>query len=251
MNNGFGTDFKKYKNDICAIIDRFDNSGEILVKGKRNSIRTVAFEGITLNIKSFKIPILINRFIYGYVRKSKARRSFEFAQKLLSLGIGTPMPIAWFEHKTLLGLADSYYVSEHLKADLTFKELVSFPDFPDHENILRQFTAFCFLLHEKGVEFLDHSPGNTLIKKDGTKCAFFLVDLNRMKFHDLSFEQRMKNLSRLTPKKEMVGIMANEYAALSGIPEQEVFNSLWQFTSDFQQRFQRKKQLKKKFKFGK
>ena len=45
------------------------------------------------------------------------------------------------------------------------KELVEIPDFPDHDTILRQFTRFSFNLHEKGIEFLDHSPGNTLIKK--------------------------------------------------------------------------------------
>lgn len=252
MNNGFSKDFHQLEKSLARIIEKFDGSGEILVKGKRNVIKVVTVERYNFNIKSFRIPILPNRIIYGYFRKSKARRSFEFANKLLALGIGTPQPIAWFENKGLLGLRDSYYVSEHLNADLTFKELVSFPDYPDHDTILRQFTAFCFGLHEKGVEFLDHSPGNTLIRKmPGGRYDFFLVDLNRMKFHELSFEQRMKNLSRLTPKREMVEVMANEYARHSGIPEKEVFDSLWGFTSAFQQRFHRKKKLKKKLNIGK
>lgn len=87
--------------------------------------------------------------------------------------------------------------------ELTFRELVEIPDFQEHDKILRQFTKFCFDLHEKGVEFLDHSPGNTLIKKiDENNYAFYLVDLNRMNFHNqMDFEQRMNNFRRLTPKK--------------------------------------------------
>ncbi|GHA43899.1 hypothetical protein GCM10007103_26390 [Salinimicrobium marinum] len=107
------------------------------------------------------------------------------------------------------------------------------------------------MLHEKEVEFLDHSPGNTLIKKKGEGYLFSLVDLNRMNFRSLDFDTRMKNLSRLTPKKEMIVIIANEYAKLFKKPEAEVFEKLWFYTTDFQARFQRKKILKKKLKFWK
>jgi len=108
-------------------------------------------------------------------------------------------------------------------------------------------------LHEKGIEFLDHSPGNTLIKKNAEgNYDFFLVDLNRMEFHDsMTFEMRMKNLCRLTPVKEMVRVMSNEYAKLYGESEQKIFNTLWKYTSDFQEQFHRKKRLKKKLKFWK
>jgi hypothetical protein len=50
-------------------------------------------------------------------------------------------------------ITDSYYVSEHLETELTFRELVEVPDYPDHENILRQFTKFTFNLHEKELNF--------------------------------------------------------------------------------------------------
>jgi len=81
-----------------------------------------------------------------------------------------------------------------LVTELTFRELVEIPEYPENEIILRQFTKFCFDLHEKGIEFLDHSPGNTLIKKVGDQqYAFYLVDLNRMNFHTtMDFDMRMK-----------------------------------------------------------
>jgi hypothetical protein len=245
-----------FANETTSILDKikaFNSSGTLLGNGQRNVIKLFDLNDKVVNIKSFKIPNLINKIAYKYFRKSKARRSFEYATILLEKGIGTPLPIAYLENYNWLGLRDSYYASEHLITELTFRELVEIPDYPDHENILRQFTRFSFGLHEKGIEFLDHSPGNTLIKKnDDGNYGFFLVDLNRMEFHNsMSFEMRMKNLCRLTPVKEMVAVMSNEYAKLYGESEQKIFDTLWKYTSDFQEHFYRKKRLKKKLKFWK
>jgi len=240
--------------EIIEIISNFNVNGILFGDGQRNKIKLFELEGKTINIKSFKIPHLINKIAYKYFRKSKARRSFEYATTLLVKGIGTPQPIAYFENYDFIGLKDSYYVSEHLQCDLTYRELVEIPDFPDHETILRQFTQFSFDLHEKGIEFLDHSPGNTLIKKNAEgNYDFFLVDLNRMNFHNsMDFDSRMRNLSHLTPKKEMIAVMSNEYSKLyTTQSETEIFEKMWFYTNDFQERFARKRRLKKKLKFWK
>jgi hypothetical protein len=242
------------KDEIIYDVDNFGSEGILFGDGQRNKIKLFEIEGKTINIKSFKIPHLINKIAYKYFRKSKARRSFEYATTLLEKGIGTPEPIAFFENYDFIGLKDSYYVSEQLNCDLTFRELVEIPDFPDNENILRQFTLFSFALHEKGIEFLDHSPGNTLIKKTAEgNYDFFLVDLNRMEFHNkMDFDTRMKNLSHLTPKKEMIAVMSNEYSKLySAQTEAEIFEKMWFYTNDFQERFAKKRRLKKKLKFWK
>lgn len=245
--------FSHVKNQLVHFVNNFDLEGVLFGDGKRNKIKLFDLEGTQINIKSFKVPNLINTIAYKYFRKSKARRSFEFANILLENKIGTPQPIAYFENTTFLGLKDSYYISEHLECDLTFRELVEIPDFPENEIILRQFTRFSYDLHQKGIEFLDHSPGNTLIKKGNNgNYEFFLVDLNRMLFHGkMTFEVRMKNLCRLTHKKEMVAIMSNEYAIVSGESEQLINETLWKMTADFQYKFYRKKRLKKKLKFWK
>jgi hypothetical protein len=253
MRYSFYPFFITIENQIKNNINNFNSSGILFGDGKRNKIKLFELEGKTINIKSFKIPNLINKIVYNYFRKSKARRSFEFATILLEKGIGTPQPIAYFENYDFVGLNDSYYISEHLQCDLTFRELVEIPDYPDHSNILRQFSRFSFDLHEKGIEFLDHSPGNTLIKKaaDGN-YDFFLVDLNRMEFHsEMSFESRMKNLSRLTPKREMVLIMSEEYAKLYSKPFDEVFEKMWGYIKEFQEKYHRKRRLKKKLFFWK
>ncbi|WP_264537018.1 PhoP regulatory network YrbL family protein [Flavobacterium sp. N1736] len=253
MNFKVNPIFTKETTSILDTINSFSNKGILFGNGQRNIIKLFDLNDKTINIKSFKIPNLINKIAYKYFRKSKARRSFEYATILLEKGIGTPQPLAFLENFNWLGLRDSYYVSEHLVTELTYRELVEVPDYPDRENILRQFTRFSFELHEKGIEFLDHSPGNTLIKKISEgKYDFFLVDLNRMEFHDqMTFEMRMKNLCRLTPLKEMVAVMSNEYAKLYHEPEQKIFDTLWKYTADFQEKFYRKKRLKKKLKFWK
>ena len=141
-----------------------------------------------------------------------------------------------------------------MQCDLTFRELVEIPDYPENDIILREFTKFSFDLHQKGIEFMDHSPGNTLIKKRNEGIYdFFLVDLNRMDFHEtMDFDSRMENLSHLTPKKEMIKVMSNEYAKLyTNQTESEIFEKMWFFTNDFQERFAKKKRLKRKLKFWK
>lgn len=240
--------------EILRFIKEFNSDlGTVFGNGDRNVIKLFDLNGQTINIKSFKVPNLVNKVAYRYFRKSKAKRSFEYATTLLKNGIGTPQPLAYYENYNSIGLRDSYYASEHLETELTFRELVEVPDYPDHENILRQFTQFTFNLHQKGIEFLDHSPGNTLIKKiSDDEYNFFLVDLNRMNFHEaMDFDVRMRNLSRLTPKKEMIAIMSDEYSKYYTESANSIFEKMWQATVEFQEKFARKKKLKKKLKFWK
>ena len=240
-------EYKPLKNEIQNIIENFEVQGRPFNEGQRNSIRIFNLEGKQINIKSFKIPNAVNKIAYKFFRKSKAERSFNYARILIKKGIGTPGPVAYAEETLPLTFGKSYYASEHLESDLTYRELVTQPEFPQHEAILRAFTRFTFHMHEQNVEFLDHSPGNTLIKLNDGNYQFFLVDLNRMNFREMSFEDRMKNFSRLTPKEEMVQIMASEYAKCIQKPETEVFGKMWFYTREFQDKFHRKQKWKKKF----
>ena len=171
----------------------------------------------------------------------------------MEMQIGTPQPVAFFENYDFVGLKESYYACEHLENVFEFREIVQNEAFENRDFIIRKFTQFTFEMHEKGIEFLDHSPGNTLIRKntDGS-YSFFLVDLNRMQFHEtIDFKTRMKNLSKITHKKDMIEVMSNEYAKLSKGDETTIFETMWGLTADFQYRFHRKKRIKKKLKFWK
>lgn len=246
----FAESSKIKKEMILNCLKNFNSKGESLSNGQRNSIKIFDLKDEKINIKSFKIPNIVNKIAYRFFRQSKAERSFKYAQFLIANNIGTPYPIAYAENSSNL-FQDSYYVSEHLEYDLTYRELVTQPNYPNHEAILRAFTKFTYELHEKGIEFLDHSPGNTLIQLNNGDYKFYLVDLNRMNFKKLSFEDRMRNFSRLTPKKEMVKVMANEYSKLTNEDAKLVFEDMWDYTKEFQHNFNRKKKLKKKLKFWK
>jgi hypothetical protein len=241
--------FLVHQDLLDDIIMNFDSQGENFGNQDRNTLKLFKLNDLLLNVKSFRIPNIINRVAYKFFRKSKAKRSFEYANKLLDLKIGTPTPIAYYELKTPFLFTNSYYISEHLDYDLTFRELTTDFEYPDYENILRAFTRFTYDLHEKGINFLDHSPGNTLIKKVGKQYQFFLVDLNRMKFETMNFLARMKNMSKLTIHRHMVEIMSDEYAICSGENYNDILDTLWNETQKFQFQFHRRRRLKKKLKF--
>ncbi|WP_228851002.1 lipopolysaccharide kinase InaA family protein [Aegicerativicinus sediminis] len=242
--------YQGLEKDLDALIENFSYSGKPIGKGVRNKIKYFTFKGKTVNVKAFKVPNIINQLVYRFLRKSKAERSFFNAKKLLEMGILTPEPVAYYEFYSFILLKRSFYVCEHLSCDYTYRDLINNKVEPSKwDTILREFTKFTYRLHENGILFLDHSPGNTLINEINGYYSFYLVDLNRMKFKPPSLEERLKNFSRLTPRKDMVEIMSEEYAGLMDLNKAEVFQKMWFYTEQFQNKFQRKKELKKKLLF--
>lgn len=238
------------KEALLDLVRHFDEKdGDNVGDGDRNVIKAFSLNGIRVNVKSFKVPNLINKIVYRFVRKSKAERSYSNASRLLKMQIGTPEPIGYVESYQGPFFHKSYYISEQLEVDFTFRSLIHDPSMERREEIIRKFTHFTHRLHENRVLFKDHSPGNTLILLQGEEVLFYLVDLNRMEFRNLSYEERIENFSRLTPLKDMIRIMSEEYAPLIGRPFEEVFEDMWNKTEAFQQRFHRKRRLKKKLLF--
>lgn len=245
---------KDYLSQTDALDDfvlNYSNRGEAFGNQDRNSLRLFKLDQAVLNAKSFRIPNLVNKIAYRFFRKSKAQRSFEYANKLTDLGIGTPKPVAFYEFKSALFFGKSYYLSHQQECEITYRELTTDFSIPNYEAILRAFTRFTFKLHENHVNFLDHSPGNTLIDISTEDYKFYLVDLNRMNFEPMSFEERIKNFSKLTIHKNMVEVMSDEYAKCINEDYDKVFNLMWQYTNEFQEKYHRKRRLKKKIKFWK
>ena len=104
-------------------------------------------------------------------------------------------------------------------------------------------------MHENRINFLDHSPGNTLIVKKGEgQYDFYLIDLNRMTFEELSIAQRMDNFKKLWLSKTMVKIIARKYAVLSREDPEQLQRILLEKTIAFKRRITKKKWLKRKLK---
>lgn len=234
---------------ILETLNRFSKEGELIGTGYRNVIKILEIDGVKYNIKGFKVPNIINKIVYRFFRKSKAERSFLYADKLLEAGILTPSPEAYVEFTSLFVFGKSYYISKQLNYDFTIRKLIDEPQCEDYENILRQFTQFTFQLHEKGIHFLDHSPGNTLIKQTSDGYDFYLVDLNRMEFKILSYDERLANFARLSPKDYMLDIISDEYAKLINKTHEEVRERMYYFSEKFSSGFKKKEAFKKKYYF--
>ncbi|WP_430412464.1 lipopolysaccharide kinase InaA family protein [Kordia sp.] len=239
--------YEAKRDELLTFIAAFDTKGEYVTKGERNVIKSFDLTGETVNIKSFRVPKALNGFVYKFIRPSKAKRSYEYAERLTVNAIRTPAPIAYVENHSILGLKESYYISKHIEYDFDFRALIHDPLFEDRRIILEQFAEFCFQLHENNVNFLDHSPGNTLIVKRDNHYDFYLIDLNRMRFESLNLDQRMENLKRLWLSKQMIHIISKRYAELANKELHEVQDLLLKHSTAFKRKINRKKYFKKKY----
>lgn len=234
---------------ITDFLADFEHAGEYLTKGDRNVIRKGVINGVTVTVKKFKTPNFLQGLVYRYLRQSKAKRSFEFAIKLIESGIKTPFPIA-FAERFNGGLKQSYYLCEFVDYDIDFRVLNHTPLYPNRDEILTQFASFTFKLHQNNINFLDHSPGNTLIKiSENNTYDFYLIDLNRMRFESMSLEKRMHNFRRMWLSKKMIHIIAPEYARLYGAPTSKVHALMLGYSKEFQGKANQRKIRKRTLKF--
>lgn len=243
------SDYQNQKDAIIELVNTFFDDDSV-VKGSRNAIKSNFLGNEKVNIKFFQKPGIFKSIIYSFFRSSKAKRSYDNANYLIKNSIGTPFPIAFIENRNILGLlTNSYYICHHIDYDFTMRELLHDPLFENRTKIVQQFTEFTFAMHEAKINFLDHSPGNTLISNIDTNIyKFDLVDLNRMKFENLSFENRMDNFKKMWLSKTMIKIVAERYAQLSNQNFETLHQILLLKTYKFKFKTARKKFLKKKFK---
>ena len=239
-------DFELKGDKIIDLINNFSSAG-IVIKDSRNIVKKFDLNSLKINIKSFKVPNIINSFVYNFFRKGKAERSYVYALKLLSLGINTPAPIAFIEFKNLFFLSNSYYVSEQLKYDFSIREVIKDLKFPERDKILKLFVKFTFKLHENNINYLDHSPGNTLIVKNKLNYDFYLIDLNRMKFEKMSLNKRMQNFERLSQDTSIISIFSKEYSKLFSKDFELINNLMREKVHNFFSTKMRKKRLKSLF----
>jgi hypothetical protein len=245
--------FENLENWIRDLPVFFPHNGETIFKS-RNEVKTFNVVEYQLNVKAFKVPNLINRFVYVYFRGSKAERSFNYARKFLSLGVPTPKAVAYVECLSFGLLSKSYYVSLHCMNDYTLREVLWYK-VADRDEILRQWTRFTYeKLHLNNIYHLDYSPGNTLIKKINHKYEFSIVDLNRMSFRKIDFEKGLQNFRQLDTDGLTLQLLASEYATLRGQDAGKAMRILTEFDQKNKASRHRhanfKKAIKSIFKFG-
>lgn len=189
---------------------------DVVYKQNRNLVTRVACDGVDLVIKQFKVPGRLNRIIYTWLRENKARRSFEYAARLLSVGIDTAEPIAYIEIKKAGLFHTGYYVSSFLDHDLLFKiDRIPF-DLAANQDIIRDFARFTADMHAKRIFHKDYNSGNIFYYKEGDRYRFAIIDINRMRFRRPNKNNVLDGFDRLTLSRIPTVEIAAAYATLRG-----------------------------------
>lgn len=209
---------KKYKinpqyevafKDFTLNIKNYFYSNANTIHKARNELKVISHNALETVVKSFRIPNLFNQIVYSFFRDSKAKKSYEYS---LKIGQFTPKPIAYIEFYTFFLLKESYFISEKFDYDFTIREPLLDENFLDRESIFKAFARFTLELHNNSIFHNDYSPGNILIKREGSEYIFKIVDINRMKFFKLTQIYRAKNFSKLWASDAILSVMAQEYA---------------------------------------
>lgn len=207
-----------YLNDfIRRLPEQFLDSGEIIYSG-RNLLKRYDIQRESVVVKSFKTPHLINRFVYGTLRKSKARRSYEYSLMLQQKGVNTPSPIGYIEEYRW-GLRHSFYICLDTRQKRMLREFWDIPEIGDRMFILEEFGRFTARMHDAGVLHQDYSAGNIMFSVENGRVSFSLVDVNRIRFGTVGEEEGYKNLERLWLPDDTYAVIARSYARERGFDE--------------------------------
>ena len=212
-------DFRDLEYWVKSLPVRWQNGEGRVIHNRRNELRDMQLGGVDVVVKSFAIPNFINRIAYGFLRKSKAQRSFEYAIKLNELGIYSPSPIAYYTERCGLFFSRSYYISKKSQCRYTFYDVIENKNLENRELYLRVVGKMTARLHQVGVYPLDYSGGNILLDVVDGEPRFELVDLNRMSFGNVDLDRGCRGFERLNIEPEALTIMAKEYAKERGFDE--------------------------------
>ena len=233
----------------------FNNNGTVLFDG-RNCIKMFEVDGIKVAVKRFGRLSLPNRIIYGRLRKSKARRAYEYAAKLNQLGINSPEEVAYIEVRKNGLMDQSYFVSLYTDYESMlqyfYQRNLSATEFSTIEPLLDALAQFLYKMHEAGVIHNDLNYTNILYNEcDGNKNGgpdsfdFTIIDANRMEFHSsLSLEKRMHNLRRLNVSIPAHLYILQKYAEIIGEKPQKLQLMVLKLRYEFEHKRERTAKIK-------
>lgn len=205
------------------------NEGRVIHQG-RNELREFEYEGMRLVVKSFHRPNLINRFVYGVLRPSKAMRSYRNALMYLDIGVGTPKPVGYLNLRGGLLFDRSYYITYASTCPYRYEDLFK-RHFDYEEEVLREIGRVTAVLHEHGYAHKDYGRANILFQKTDKRIKLDIVDLNRMYIGPIDMRRGCKNLERLPATPQMHRWMAEEYARARGFDAEKCYELMQAFRS--------------------
>ena len=194
----------------------FSGHGTMIHDG-RNTVRLFEIDGQRLAVKRYGHISLLNRLLYGFLRKSKAERAYRHAIRLRQLGVGTPEEVAFLEVRRHCLLDTCYFVARY--SDYKPLQPVTELDIqrPEVAAVFDALADFLFRMHNAGVLHKDLNIGNILYLGDSRSgYVFQVIDTNRMRFYrSLSMRRRLDNLRRLSCPAPVYLYILDRYARLA------------------------------------
>lgn len=223
-------DFAGLKDFMLSLPGRFAQGEGTLIHDGRNQLRRITWQGTDYVVKSFRRPNFINRFVYGVFRASKAKRSYEHAELLLAVGVGTPRPVGYLNIRKGLLFDRSYYVTLASTCPYRYEDLFH-QEFPYEDEVLRAVGHVTGILHNHGYAHKDYGRANILFERTDQGIRLDIVDLNRMAIGPLDMRKGCKNLERLPATPAMHRVIADEYAKVRGLDADACFRLMVAFRS--------------------
>lgn len=164
--------------------------------------------GPVVCIKAFRAPAFPNNVVYTHLRPSKARRSYEYSQRLIDMGFDAPAPVAYVEVTRQGCLSRSYYVNVAVQGH----NLREWETRPDAAGLVADLARYMVRLHRAGVFHKDFSPGNVLVTRDALGQRHFnLIDVNRMRFNEFDPRLMLCNFRCINLDRVQTALLAEAY----------------------------------------
>lgn len=176
-------EFEHLRNDILKVVNG-DYVADKVYCHRRNVVEKIAMQGNDYVVKIYKRPNFVNRIAYTYMRKSKARRAYEYAGRLLQSGVDTPRPVAYVEVMKGGLFSTGYFFAEYMPHELMSNAYNGAVPDCEKARLSKDFVDFTFSLHAKGILPLDFNSSNIFYHLDESDghYKFALTDINRMRF---------------------------------------------------------------------
>lgn len=190
-------EYAGFKKEILGVVAGNYVVGKVFCN-RRNLVEKITLQGVEMVVKRYKQPNLFNRFVYTSLRKSKARRAYEYAFRLLASGVDTPLPVAYVEVKRgglfSIGYFFSLFMPHAVLSDVGNCVV------PCKGNLTADLAGFVLSLHSQGILPGDFNPGNVFFWFNDVegRYNFALTDINRMRFGKrASLSEAMRSFEQL------------------------------------------------------
>jgi len=238
----YNKNYPNFKDALLNIKTIFSDNAHTIHLA-RNELKVIEINNISTVVKAFKVPNIINQFVYANLRKSKAYKAYHNASRLHKLNISTPQALGYIEFLNDNLLKESFFISKEFSYDFTIAHIRD--EQPIYkQKVLEDFAIFSYDLHTKGVWHVDYSGGNILIKEEDGNYIFSIVDINRMKFRSITAYEGLENFNKLWFNEEDLTTIAKTYAKLANLNELLAINEILRHDTKLKEKVLFKRKLK-------